>query len=301
MVLGALIGAGVSIIGGAVAASSKAKEERKAKQLEQERIDKQYKYDKSVDKFNWETTKRQYEFAKKETKTARLNQDQRADYEDQTASRQYGYTLAIRNFEYANQIRAYNESERIYGKQRVLNRAATNLALQDESRRFKEIIKGMSFEHQDMLVKMLKDQGAAQVRGGQGVTAGRLSGDVLAQYGRNQAIQLQNLLSAERESLRNEKQVQFDQYSADVAADARRMLAPLLAPAPMAPLAVPRATLLDPLKPKRGPQPVKGVNTVQSPSGLSIASNFLQAGGGSGIAQGLTAIGQGLFPKSNWG
>lgn len=301
MVLGALIGAGVSLIGGAVSAGSSANEARRARRAEQKRIDEQYRYDKSIYNFNWKQTERQYKFAKEETNTARLNQEQNLAYQEATASRNYAYTLAIRNFEYANQVRAYNESERIYGQQRVLNRAASAQALQDESRRYGEIIKGMAFEHQDMLTKMLKEQGAVEARAGQGVSAGRLSGDVLAQYGRNQAIQLQNLLSAQQESLRNEKQIGFEQYSADVAADARRMLQPLLAPAPMAPLSMPRATLLDPLEPKKGPAPMKGVNTVQTQSGLTIASNFLRAGGGDGIAQGLTAIGQGLFPKSNWG
>lgn len=283
MPIGAIIGAGVSLLGGALSAGASAGEARRARRLEQQRIEKQYEYDKSVYDFNWKQTERQYKFAKKETETARLNQENNLLYQDETASRAYGLNLAIRNFEYANQIRAYNESERIYGQQRALNRAASNLAMADESRRYGELIKGMAFEHQDMLVKLMKEQGAVEARAGQGVSAKNLSGDVLAQFGRNQAIMLQNLLSAEQESLRNERQINFERYSADVAADARRMLEPLLAPAPMAPLSMPRATLLDPLKPEKGPKPLKGTNTVSVPSGLSIANNFLNGGGAAGI------------------
>lgn len=283
MVLGALIGAGVSLLGGAMSAGGAAADARRARRLEQQRIERQFEYDNAVYDFNWKQTERQYKFAKEETQTARLNQEANLAYQDETASRAYGYNLAIRNFEYANQIRAYNESERIYGQQRSLNRAASHLAMQDESRRYGELIKGMAFEHQDMLVKMMKEQGAVEARAGQGVTAKNLSGDVLAQYGRNQAIMLANLMSAEQESLRNEKQINFERYAADVAADSRRMLEPLLAPAPMAPLAMPRATLLDPLKPEKGPRPLKGTNTVSTPSGLTIASNFLGGGGAQGL------------------
>jgi hypothetical protein len=268
----------LGVAGGLLSSGAQAAEARRARAAEQQRIEAQYKYDVSVDNFNWKQTERQFKFAKKETGVARENQENNLRFQEDTSVRDYAYTLAIRNFEYANQVRAYNQSEKVYGDQRRLNAMASQNALNDESRRYNELIKGMSFQHQDMLVKALQESGAAEARAGQGVTAGRLSGASLAQYGRNQAIMAANLLSAQRESLANEKQVYADQYQADVAADARRMLQPLLAPTPMAPLAMPRATLLDPLKPERGPRPMKGTNTVRTPSGLSIANNFLNAG-----------------------
>ena len=283
MVLGAIIGGALGLASGAASAASQRREAAAARRAEEKRIKEQYKYDVSVDNFNWKQTERQYKFAKKETNIARENQEQNLQFQEATASRDYAYTLAIRNFEYANQVRAYNQSETVYGDQRRLNAMASQNALNDESRRYNELLKGMSFQHQDMLVKALKESGAVEARSGQGNTAGRLTGDVLAQAGRNQAIMAQNLLSAQRESLANEQQIYNEQYQADVAADARRMLQPLLAPTPMAPLAMPRATLLDPLKPERGPKPMKGVNTVMVPSGLSIANNFLSGGGAQGI------------------
>jgi hypothetical protein len=83
------------------------------------------------------------------------------------------------------------------------------------------------------------------------------------------------VISAQRESLQNEKQIYSDRYAADVAADAKRMLQPLLAPTPTAPLKMPRPVLLDPLEPRKGPAPIKGTNTVSTPSGLTIASNAI--------------------------
>ena len=266
------------LIGGGLSAFSGSSQAAAARRAEQKRIQAQYKQDKINYRFNWKQTKRQYGYAKKETETARLNQENNLRYQEETAQRDYAYTLAIRNFEYANQVRAYNQSEKVYADQRRLNEIASQDALANESRRYNEILKGMAFEHQDMLVKMLKEQGAVEAAGGQGVSAKRLSGDVLAQFGRNQAVQAANLLSAQQESLMNEKQIYNDQYQADIAADAKRMLQPLLAPTPMAPLRMPRATILDPLKPQKPPAPMKGTNTVPTSSGLSIANNFLNAG-----------------------
>lgn len=272
----AIVG-GISAISGLLGGGSQAAAQRKARQAEEKRLKQQYKQDKAIYEFNWRQEDRKYEYAKKDTAIQRQNQENNLAWQDQTAANNYAHTLAIRNFEYANQVRAYNQSEKVYGDQRRLNLLASQDALANESRRFNELIKGMAFEHQDMLVKMIKGKGAVAARGGQGASAGRLTGDVMAQYGRNQAVQAASLISAERESMANEKQIYADRYEADVAADARRMLQPLLAPTPAAPLKMPRATILDPLKPEKGPPPVKGVNTMPTSSGLSIAANIASA------------------------
>jgi len=270
-----LAATGISLGLGLLSGGGAAADARKARAAEQKRIENQYKADTANYEFNWETTQRQYKFAKNEVSTARANQEANLTYQEASQARDYAHTLAIRNFEYANQVRAYNKSEQVYGDQRRLNRLASQDALANESRRYNEILKGMSFEHQDMLVKMMKEQGVVEAKGGQGISAGRLSGETMAQYGRNQAIMAANVISAQRESLQNEKQIYSDRYAADVAADAKRMLQPLLAPTPTAPLKMPRPVLLDPLEPRKGPAPIKGTNTVSTPSGLTIASNAI--------------------------
>lgn len=271
------VSAGLSLASGLFGGGAQRAAERRARRLEQQKINAQFKYDTSVYDFNWKQEERKYEFALKDTEVQRQNQENNLRWQEQTAANDYAHTLAIRNFEYSNQVRAYNQSEKVYGDQRRLNLLASQDALANESRRYNEIIKGMAFEHQDMLVKMIQGKGAAAARGGQGRSAGRITGNVMAQYGRNQAIQAASLISSERESLANEKQIYADRYEADVAADARRMLQPLLAPTPAAPIPLPRATILDPLKPEKGPAPIKGVNTMPVSGGLSIAANIASA------------------------
>jgi len=63
------------------------------------------------------------------------------------------------------------------------------------------------------------------------------------------------------------KKVEHDQFAANIAADAKRMTRPSLMPAPPKPLSIPRATVLDPMIPVYGPEPVEGVYATGGGSG----------------------------------
>lgn len=274
----AIAAAAVGVIGGIFGAVSGASQQNAARTAEQNRINAQYKYDKQLYNFNWAQAQREYGYRLQETQIARLNQQASLDYQYQSAQRDYQYGLAIRDFDYANQMRQYQESERIYGLQLGFNNSAAQQAHQAETQRFEEIITGMAFDQQDMLVKMLQEEGQIQASGVSGRSAGKLLGTALASYGRNQAIVAENLVSATRETARSRKDIETQKYGADLAAHSRRMLQPVKAPAPPAPLKPPMPQFLDPLAPVKGPAPMKGVNTMPAASGLSIASNFLQTG-----------------------
>jgi hypothetical protein len=263
---------------GAISAVTGSSAQSSARAAEQRRIENQYRYDTKNWRFNWRNAKRDYNYRLEETGVARSNQEQNLRYMEQTALRDYQYNLAIRDYDYKNQLRQYNESERIYGLQLGFNNQAAQMAMANEERRFNEIMTGMAFEQQDMLVKMLQEEGEIQARGQSGRSAAKSVGAALASYGRNQAVLAESLLSAQRESSATKRQIGLDKYGADLNAQSRRMLKPLLAPAPMAPLKMPRATILDPLKPKKPPKPIKGTNTMPSTSGLSIASSFISSG-----------------------
>jgi len=277
MVFGAIIGGLFGLASGAVQASAQRREAEKARKAEQKRINEQYKYDKKVDDFNWETILRQYDYGKQEVALARQNQEMLLGYQEATATRDYQYQLTIRDFDYNNQVRQYNESERIYGLQLQFNNQAAAVAKEAEALRFQDILNGMAFEQQDLFVKMLQEEGQAQATGQPGRSAKKVIGSVLASYGRNQAILAESLVSAKKANAMALKQIDTEKYGADLSAEARRMLKPMKAPAPMAPLKMPRSLFLDPLEPKRGPKPMKGVNTVQVPSGLSFASNLINS------------------------
>lgn len=266
------------VVMGGISAITGASQQNAARAAEQKRIDQQYKYDRKLDRFTWNQTKRDYRYRKREVDVQRSNQEANLSYLDETNRRNYAYDLAIRDYDYNNQVRQYNESERIYGLQRGFNVRAEIEAYAAEDRRMQEIVTGMAFDQQSMLVDLIQEEGKSIARGVAGRSAAKNLGSVVASYGRNQAILAESLVSANRDSDANRRKIALDRYQADLNAESRRMLQPLKAPAPMAPLTMPRAKLLDPMKPKRGPKPIKGVNTVPGASGFSVASNFLNDG-----------------------
>jgi hypothetical protein len=119
----------------------------------------------------------------------------------------------------------------------------------------------MAFEQQDMLVKMLQEEGQVQASGASGRSSGKALASAMASYGRNQAIMAESLVSAKKENKVSMRQIDTEKYGADLAAQSRRMLVPMKAPDPMAPLKMPRATLQDPRQPVKPPKPIKGATS----------------------------------------
>jgi hypothetical protein len=281
--LGAVLGLGSTIFG-AIGSNSSANAARRA---EQERIDNQYKYDKSVYQFNWKDTRLDYKYRLKEADNTRSNQEANLAWQDETNLRSYRDTLAIRDFDYNNEVRQFNQSEQNYKLQMGFNNMAAGVAREAEARKFQEVLTGMAFDQQDMFVKMLQEEGQVVASGGSGRSAGKALASAIAGYGRNQAILAESLVSATKENRIANRQIDTEKYGADLAANSRRMLAPLRAPDPSAPLKMPRAVIMDPRKPSKPPKPIKGTNTVQGGSGITTAANVAN-----GIAGGYTS---GLF------
>lgn len=228
---------------------------------EKKAAEKRFKYDVSVWDYNFDEANRDYDFQVEGNKINRTNIENNNRYSEQTALRDYQYNLAIRNFDYANQTRQFNESERIYGLQLGFNSQAAQVAYEAENRKFQETLTGMAFEQQDMLVKMLQEEGQLQASGASGRSAGKAIASAMASYGRNQAIMAESLVSAKKENKISLREIDTQKYGADLNAQSRRMLQPMKAPAPMAPLSMPRAILQDPRKPVKPPKPIKGATS----------------------------------------
>jgi hypothetical protein len=268
MVWGAIIG-GIAGIAGAFASGGSSSNRAQ--------VNAQYEAD--TDRWNYDrsTLTQSHNFRLQENATARLNQENRLGYEEATQRQSYLDQLAIRNYDYQNQMRQFQQSERIYGMQLQFNNQAAQVARESESRRFQEIITGMAFDQQDMLVKMLQEEGQVQAAGVSGRSAGKVLASAVASYGRNQAILAESLVSAKKETKIARKQIEMDKYGADLNANARRMLAPIKAPAPSAPLSIPRAVILDPPKPIMPPRPTRGAVSGGGTNPFAIASSGLSA------------------------
>lgn len=286
-IIAAVIGAGAAIAG--AVGQSNAQNEASARNAEY--IEQQYQQDLKKYKFDWAEQLREYQHVKYQVGIQRAREETIAQLQDTLALQQYENNLAIRDYEYLNNLRQFEASEKRYNTQKYFNNLAAGLAYDSEIQRLREIEIGSSFDQQDAVVEMLQQEGLMQAKGVSGRSASKAINSVLAQYGRNQAVLAESLVSARRQTGKNMQDITLNKYGADLAAENSRMLAPVRGPDGPAPLRTPRGVFLDPLQPRQGPEPVRGVNTVTRASSLGIV-----AGIAGGIAGGISTY-QGLKTK----
>lgn len=249
--LGSLIGGGISAITGLFGASS-------SRNAQEEALNRQHQYNKKLDRYNWQQAKRDYRYAKRGRDIAIANEEAELGWREKTAQRDWQHSMAIRDYEYNMQMRAYNKSEQTYKQQLNFNNIAAQVAMESENRFLEEQRIATAFEHQDLFVQTLQEEGKAVARGQSGRSAAKAIQSILAQDGRNQAILAESLVSANKQYDVNMRKIATDKYGADLTADANRMLKPEIMPAIPAPLALPRTKFQKVQKPRRPPKPIKG-------------------------------------------
>jgi len=265
-----LISSGVSAIGSLFGASAQRSEQDQARALQQKAIDRQFKYDKQNYKFNWDETRANYKHLKDGIKIQRDNEERLASYRDATNLQDYNYRLKIQEYEFDQKNKLFNRSESLYRQQRSFNSQAAALAYQSENRRLQETFQEAAFNNQDLLVQLLQEEGQAVAKGQAGRSASKGIQSVIASYGRNQAVLAESLVSAERQSKANLRDIDLAKYGADLSAEANRMLRPEKLPAIPVPIRTPRAKFQKPRKPKKPPKPIKMVNTTRGGSSMPV-------------------------------
>lgn len=272
-VIGAVLGIGATVAG----AVSQNQQMAMSRADMDRQLDQQFDQDKKVYEFNWEQSLREYENLLDGINIKRSEEETIGRLKDQLAIDQYNFNRNNQAFQYLNDLRQFAESERIYGKQLGFNQVAAQQAASAERDKLRETLIASSFENQDMVVELLQQEGALQARGVSGKSVGKQLQSAMAQFGRNQAVLAESLVSARKQTDRNLERINIEKYGADLAAEANRMLMPMKGPDIPVPYKTPRATFQDPLKPEKGPAPVRGVNTATRPSGLGIAAAGIQS------------------------
>lgn len=283
-----LVAAGISAIGGLFGASAAQSQQDQARELQQKAINRQFRKDRQDDRYNWNETRANYNWLKKGIGIQRDNEERLASYRDTTNLQEYNYKLKIQDYEYAQQMRMYNKSEDLYRQQRGFNAQAAQLAYASENRRLQETFQEAAFDNQDLMVQMLQEEGKSIARGQAGRSAGKALQTAVASYGRNQAILAESLVSAERQSRENLRNIDLAKYGADLAAEGNRMLRPDRLPAIPVPIATPRAVFQDPRKPKRPPKPIKMTNTVARGSSMPVWNAAIS--GIAGVTDSLSSL-----------
>jgi len=255
----------------------------RARELQQKQIDAQYKYNKQVYGYEQGQAQRQFQFQREGLRIQRQNENALIKFNYKTALESAQYQQAIQDYTYQSQLKQYRKSVQIYKQQLGFNELAAYRAASSEARRMQDVVADQAYQKQDLFLGLLEAEGVQMARGVSGKSVAKGMQSAIAQYGRNQAIMADSMLSANKEYRNNLQDIRLQKYGADLAADANRMLEPLRLPGVPMPRKQPKSILQQPLAPVAPPKPIKGANT--TPGG-----NWAGAIGG-GLASAGAAIG----------
>lgn len=251
----------------------------KQRELQQKQINAQYKYDKQKYAYDQQQAQRQYQFALEGLKIDKKNEKALINFNYETQMQQALYQQAIQNYTYQSQLKQYRKSEEIYKQQLGFNNLAAYRAAASEARRMQDVVADQAYQKQELFTALLEAEGVQMARGVSGKSVAKGMQSAIAQYGRNQAIMADSMLSANKEYRNNMEDIRLSKYGADLAADANRMLEPLKLPSVPMPMKQPRSILQKPLRPVAPPKPIKGTNTAPGGNwGAAIGGSLLNAG-----------------------
>lgn len=216
MVWGAIAGA---VLGGISSAVGTKSQNRQA----QEAADRQNKYNRQVYDFQVKEQERQYEYAVEGLEITKRNNEQNLQFQEAEREQQYDYGMGIRQYEYNQQVRAYDASVAGAVEQQSFNQLAEKAALTDQNRLVHEQMLSISMDETQTLfdygaaaaglglqkrqargkaatavqterISALKAAGASLARGASGRSAGKNVQGMLAESGARQAAIIDDLM-----------------------------------------------------------------------------------------------------------
>ena len=204
-----------------------------------------------------------------------------ADYQNESATRNYKYQLAKREGEWNKTLSVWGNKKVDYQNEYDANYEAAGRSWSAEQYRLNEQFQQAAFQKQDMLAQLIQGQGGLAASGKTGKSAAKLDQAMVSAFGRNNAIIAANLASARTAMVQRNEDYRQQLQSANNRAWSNVAIAPTPDVAP--------------------PQPVM----VGGPSGLGLAAGILGGvASGLGVFNSLKAPSAGNFdalPSTKWG
>ena len=259
----ALTGASIgTTIGGKVYSGQKAADAARTEaDLKNQAAIRQYGFDMDLWDLNKQKIIADRNHAYNEILIRKANEGKQADWQDASNLQQYNQQLLIRNLEQSSNEQQFQKSEQIYSGQIGLNQESEITARDAEFRALQDIRTEQAFDQEEAYIDSIINEGKLRARGVTGRSAMKGYQVTAADFGR-QVAQLNEAFSgAGRNTQAVLREIATDKASADLAAEAQRMLDPGVLPMPVQPLPTPRATWQLPRALGEfdfGPQPVLG-------------------------------------------
>ena len=256
-----VVGGAMSIAGGIIGGNKAASAAAAQAEKQNEAAIRQYGYDLQLWDLNKEMIKSNRNQAMEEIAAQARNEGREVEYRDAMNKLNYEYQLQIRDRQQASNEAQYKRSENIYSSQLSLNQMSEQTARDNEYRQLEEIHTEQAFDRNQAHLESLVMEGRLRARGVTGRSAMKGYQVTAADFGRQISQLNEAFSSAGRNTRAVLKEISTDRASADLAANAQRMLDPGILPQPIQPLATPRTEFLYPRALQEfdfGPKPVLG-------------------------------------------
>ena len=256
--IGAAIGSGVGQMSAGRAASNAAKQQA---EQSNEATDRAHAYDMELWEMQKEkiTADREQAVLVMETKAA--NEGKVAAYTDLVNTERYNYEMQIRDRQQQSLDQQFTKSTDIYDRQLTLNERSAKAAAEDEYRAAEEINAEQRFAQRDAYLEWLETEGEMRARMASGRGARKATQVSYYELGEKMSAINAALAGVAEGTESALQEIARDRSSADLAAEAQRMLDPGTLPSIPIPVATPMADYTYPRSLEDydfGPEPVKG-------------------------------------------
>ena len=243
----------------------------------------------------WDKLNADRQWAIEGNKIKARNEKRIALWKDATNAASYIQKLQIRNMEQNSLDMQFAKSNLLYDEQIDFNDRAAKTAADSEWRQLDEINSEAAFDAQEQRIQYMQAEGKARAAGASGRSAAKTSQAALASFGMQVAMLNEGIASAGRNTRAMLEEIKNDQYSANLAAFAQKMLDPGELPMPIVPFKTPMAEFQDPRPLNKdfdiGPEPILG--------GYTSRATASQAFWGAAIPSVAAAAGTAI--KDIWG
>jgi len=255
---------GLSLVSG-LSARSKAK---KAKNAEEAFLQKKYEeYDLPMWNMNKDKLIAQRDEIIRSIELAQRNEQKRADFQDANNLRNYQHSLKIREMKYQNDVMLKQRSDFFTDK-------SIDSAISQNKQKEFETHQQYAFENEENIVASIIAKGEAAVKSQSGKSSAKALQSMIADEGRQMAIMTENIINARKDGRARLNDFLIQQ-------EAGRMLTPSRGIAPLKPMKTPISEYELPRALEEfdfGPQPIKGVSTMQVPSMLGTIAGAASKG-----------------------
>ncbi len=162
-----------------------------------------------------------------------------ADAQNKAAIRNYKHQIAERELNWRNTLNSWNQKRMQYKVKINENHLAANRAYSQEQQKLNEIYQKAAFTNEEVLTKMVGQQGQNLAAGRTGKSAQRSNSMMMAAVGRQQAQLAASLTSARQQSMTNNRDVRNKLISTNNDAFSQVAMKPLPGIAPPAPVMTP--------------------------------------------------------------